>query len=274
MDIIPAPGKDPASQLPIGTIVTFANHCLVLVVLGRGSRWQSVSPAVLENVTRYERRSKERGLGILASQELFPELVPLYFHYSRNIAHTIFHEPGFMRRLQDGRAFMIHVYAMCALTARYLTPGSLTISLFLTSIIANETKDTSPIEYLEITPHMPEGSSMRLRRSVVVAGACLSELGNRTRFLLIGYYFSGEGSIQEKHIYVGLARLHDNLLSPENTTTVVLREEIRRTWLSIHIASHWSASDMAIEPTNPFHGPAPLPKIDDADFHTLDPKGK
>lgn len=48
-------------------------------------------------------------------------------------------------------------------------------------------------------------------------------------FLLIGYYFSGEGSIQGKHIYVGLARLHADLLPPENTTTVVLREELRRT---------------------------------------------
>lgn len=90
-------------------------------------------------------------------------------------------------------------------------------------------------------------------------------------FLLIGYYFSGEGSIQRMHIYVGLARLHADLLSPENTTTVVLREELRRTWLAIHIASHWSASDMAIGLIHPFHGPAPLPKIDDADFHTLDP---
>ncbi|QGA15943.1 hypothetical protein EYB26_003605 [Talaromyces marneffei] len=88
-------------------------------------------------------------------------------------------------------------------------------------------------------------------------------------FLLIGYYFSGEGSIQGKHTYVGLARLHADLLSPEDTPTVVLREELRRTWLSIHIASHWSASDMETEPTNPFHGPVPLPKIDDADFHTL-----
>lgn len=93
-------------------------------------------------------------------------------------------------------------------------------------------------------------------------------------FLLIGYYFSGEGSTQGKHTYVGLTRLHADLLSPENTTTVMLREELRRTWLSIHIAGHLSALDMAVEPTNPFHGPAPLPKVDDADFHTLEPEGK
>jgi hypothetical protein len=91
-------------------------------------------------------------------------------------------------------------------------------------------------------------------------------------FLLIGYYFSGEGSIQGKHIYVGLAHLHASVLPPEQNTTVVLREELRRTCLSIHIASHWSASDMAIEPTSPFHLPAPLPKIDDVDFLTLGPE--
>jgi NADH dehydrogenase len=88
-------------------------------------------------------------------------------------------------------------------------------------------------------------------------------------FLLIGYYFGGEGNIQGKHIYVGIARLHADVLPPEETASVVLREELRRTWLSIYIASHWSASDMAIEPTNPFNGPTPLPRIDDADFHTL-----
>lgn len=91
-------------------------------------------------------------------------------------------------------------------------------------------------------------------------------------FILVGYYFSGEGSIHGKHVYVGLARLHADLLSTGNTATVVLREELRRTWLSIHISSHWSASDMAIEPTHPFHGLAPLPKIDDADFNSLNPE--
>lgn len=74
--------------------------------------------AVPENPARGERQSKEYGLGVLGSQELFLELVPLYFHYIHNIAHTIFHEPSFMRRLKDGSASMIHVYAMCALAAR------------------------------------------------------------------------------------------------------------------------------------------------------------
>lgn len=86
--------------------------------LRQGPDRPSVSPAVPENITRDGRQVKEHGLGVLGSQELFLELVPLYFYYIHNIAHTIFHEPSFMRRLQDGRASMIHVYAMCALAAR------------------------------------------------------------------------------------------------------------------------------------------------------------
>lgn len=30
-------------------------------------------------------------------------------------------------------------------------------------------------------------------------------------FLLIGFYFGGEGNIRGKHVYVGLARLHAEL---------------------------------------------------------------
>jgi hypothetical protein len=88
-------------------------------------------------------------------------------------------------------------------------------------------------------------------------------------YLLVGFYFSGEGNIRGKHVYVGLARLHAELLSPADTATVVLREERRRTWLTIYIAVHWSASDMAVEPPSPFHDMAPLPEIDDVDFQTL-----
>lgn len=50
---------------------------------------------------------------------------------------------------------------------------------------------------------------------------------------------------------------------------MVLQEERRRTWLTIYIAVHWSASDMAVEPPAAFHDMAPLPEIDDADFQTL-----
>lgn len=140
---------------------------------------QSVSPAVLENVTRYERQSKEHGLGVLDSQGLFLELVPLYFHYIHNIAHTIFHEPSFMRRLQDGRVSMIHVYAVC--TRCTVIPRSLTLSLFLTSIISTESKDTPPIEYLKYPPMCPREALCDRRDPSLSRVHGLSELGNCTR---------------------------------------------------------------------------------------------
>jgi len=87
-------------------------------------------------------------------------------------------------------------------------------------------------------------------------------------FLLIGYYFGGQGNIHGKYIYVGMARLHAQLVPLESLTDMILREEHRRTWLSIHIASHWSASDMAMEPISFFDEPSYRPKIDDAEFHT------
>jgi hypothetical protein len=90
-------------------------------------------------------------------------------------------------------------------------------------------------------------------------------------FLLVGYYFGGEGNTHGKYIYIGLARLHAHLVPHENFTTPVLREEHRRTWLSIQIASHWSASDMAMEPTSFFDEPIYQPKIDDAEFHSSGP---
>lgn len=90
-------------------------------------------------------------------------------------------------------------------------------------------------------------------------------------FLLVGYYFGGEGNTHGKYIYIGLARLHAHLVPHESFTTPVLREEHRRTWLSIQIASHWSASDMAMEPTSFFDEPIYQPKIDDAEFHTPGP---
>ena len=89
--------------------------------------------------------------------------------------------------------------------------------------------------------------------------------------LLIGYYFGGQGNIHGKYVYVGIARLHAQLVPFENLTDMILREEHRRTWLSIHIASHWSASDMAMEPLSFFDEPSYRPKIDDAEFHTSGP---
>jgi hypothetical protein len=48
--------------------------------LKQGPDRPSVSPAVPENSTRERRQVKEHGLGVLSSQELFLELVPLYFY--------------------------------------------------------------------------------------------------------------------------------------------------------------------------------------------------
>lgn len=87
-------------------------------------------------------------------------------------------------------------------------------------------------------------------------------------FLLIGYYFGGQGNVHGKYVYVGMARLHAQLVPLESLTDMIHREEHRRTWLSIHIASHWSASDMAMEPISFFDEPSYRPKIDDAEFHT------
>jgi hypothetical protein len=91
-------------------------------------------------------------------------------------------------------------------------------------------------------------------------------------FLLIGYYFSGEGNVDGKHIYVGLARLHAERLSLSDNPSAVYQEEYRRSWLSIHVASHWSAWDMAMEPIRLPDGPDFLPKIDDATFRTVSPE--
>lgn len=88
-------------------------------------------------------------------------------------------------------------------------------------------------------------------------------------FLLIGYYLSGEGNVDGKHIYIGLARLHAERLSLGDNATAVHLEEYRRSWLSIHVASHWSAWDMAMEPLSLPEQPDFLPKIDDATFRTV-----
>lgn len=46
------------------------------------------------------------------------ELVSLYFRFVHNVAHTLFHEASFIRRFNEGRASLLHVHAMCALSAR------------------------------------------------------------------------------------------------------------------------------------------------------------
>lgn len=88
-------------------------------------------------------------------------------------------------------------------------------------------------------------------------------------FLLIGYFLSGEGDVDGKHIYIGLARLHAERLSLGDNASAVHQEEYRRGWLSIHVASHWSAWDMAMEPMSLPREPDFIPKIDDATFRTV-----
>ncbi|OOQ85328.1 putative C6 transcription factor [Penicillium brasilianum] len=193
------------------------------------------------------RRDEDHVLGVFGSSDLVLELVPLYFQYVHNIAHTIFHEPSFMDRLREGKASMTHVYAMCALAARY--SGNRVF------------KDIAPCSRGKIYA----AEAIRRCQEHMITPTLETVQG----FLLVGFCFGGEGNIQGKHVYVGLARLHADLLCPADTATVVLREERRRTWLTIYIAVHWSASDMAVEPTSPFHDMASLPEIDDADFQTL-----
>jgi hypothetical protein len=60
-------------------------------------------------------------LYLLATPALFLELVSLYFRSIHNVAHTLFHEASFMRLLNEGRASLMHVHAMCALVARYVS---------------------------------------------------------------------------------------------------------------------------------------------------------
>lgn len=57
-------------------------------------------------------------LYLLATPALFLELVTLYCRSIHNVAHTLFHEASFMRLLNEGRASLMHVHAMCALVAR------------------------------------------------------------------------------------------------------------------------------------------------------------
>ncbi|KAL4916145.1 hypothetical protein BDW62DRAFT_109510 [Aspergillus aurantiobrunneus] len=185
-------------------------------------------------------------LGGLASREIWVELVHLYFRFIHDIPHTIFHVPTFLRRVDDGTAPMLHVYAMCALAARFSN---------------NRLFDgTAPCDRGKVFAT----EAVRLSQPYMISPSLEMVQG----FLLIGYYLSGEGDVDGKHIYVGLARLHAERLSLSDNPSSVYQEEYRRSWLSIHVASHWSAWDMAMEPMSLPDGPDFLPKIDDATFRT------
>ncbi|KAL2862816.1 putative C6 transcription factor [Aspergillus lucknowensis] len=178
--------------------------------------------------------------GPLVSQEVCVELVHIYFRYIHDIPHTIFHEPSFLRRLNEGTAPTIHIYAMFSNNPVF--------------------DDTSPCDRGKVFA----AEALRLCQQYMISPS----LATVQAFLLVGYYFSGEGNIDGKHIYIGLARLHAERLSLSDNPSAVYQEEYRRSWLSIHVASHWSAWDMAMEPVSLPDRPDYLPKIDDATFRT------
>ncbi|KAB8276801.1 hypothetical protein BDV30DRAFT_224126 [Aspergillus minisclerotigenes] len=188
----------------------------------------------------------------LKTHEVLHELVGLYFRHIHNIAHTMFHEPSFMHHMREGTASMKHVYGMCALAARFsknpifhgISPCSRgKVYAFQAVRLCRQCTDTPSLETIQA-------------------------------LLLIGYFFSGEVDHQRKHIYVGLARLHAEALSlwgsaTQSSSNAVIQEEYRRTCFSVRIATHWSASDMFMEPEDTCHSSEMVPEIDDVLFHTL-----
>jgi hypothetical protein len=93
--------------------------------------------------------------------------------------------------------------------------------------------------------------------------------------VLLGHLVGGEGDAQTKQAYIGIARTHAEVLSlwvmPPNST-VVHREERRRTWLSIRIADPWTIIDMSVNSGASLHNLNVLPEVDDVAFHTYDPE--
>ena len=69
--------------------------------------------------------------------------------------------------------------------------------------------------------------------------------------ILISQYLGGEGNVKAKHIYVGVAMLHSQVIRLSQTievinqSDIVTREVRRRTWLSVVIADRWSSADMS-----------------------------
>ncbi|KAF5639660.1 alpha-glucosidase (maltase) [Fusarium sp. NRRL 52700] len=56
---------------------------------------------------------------LLPSQEMCNSLVDIYFDLIHDKDHTLFHRPSFIRAQREGRAEMMHVFAMMALAARF-----------------------------------------------------------------------------------------------------------------------------------------------------------
>jgi hypothetical protein len=87
----------------------------------------------------------------------------------------------------------------------------------------------------------------------------------------LGQFLGGEGEYRTKHIYVGIARLHAEVLrlwEIPGDLPVVDREERRRTWLTVRISYQWSATDMGTGPIAVPGSQLSLPCVDDLSFHT------
>ncbi|CEJ56715.1 hypothetical protein PMG11_02914 [Penicillium brasilianum] len=162
--------------------------------------------------------------------------------------NTIFHSASFMRRLSEGSESKIVVYAICALSARYSHHQTL--------------KATLPPERGKIYAD----EAFRLLHPKLV----IPSLETVQACLLLGQFLGGEGEYRTKHIYVGIARLHAEVIRlweiPDDLP-VVAREERRRTWLTVRISYQWSATDMGTEPIAVPCSQLSLPCVDDFSFH-------
>lgn len=78
----------------------------------------AASPHVLRSVRPQPQPKPPRQSPLVTAPVVVSELVALYFRFVHNTAHTLFHEASFIRRLNEGRAPMLHIHAMCALAAR------------------------------------------------------------------------------------------------------------------------------------------------------------
>lgn len=158
---------------------------------------------------------------------------------------------------------------MCALVARYVTCGSKTVA---------ETDNGRFSKNPVFNGVAPES------RGKLYAGEAIRLFQERVNYpsletvqgaVLLGHLVGGEGDAQAKQIYIGIARTHAEVLSlwamPPNST-VVHREERRRTWLSIRVADPWTIIDMSVNSGASLNNLNVLPEVDDVAFHTYDPE--
>lgn len=164
------------------------------------------------------------------------------------------HEARFMQQFHEGTAPMMHVYAMCALAARFSN----------NPVFHGITRGSRGKIYIS--------EAVNLAQQSIITPSLESVQG----LVLIGYFYGGEGDTKAKHVYIGIARLHAETLSlwavPQDRSPLC-QEEYRRTLLSVNIGSAWSATDISIEPITLNRGPnVKILEFDDAAFQSLDPE--